>query len=85
MSEEFDALMRNDTWDLVPKTHQNMVGCRWVFRIKRNPDGTVAKCKARLIAKGYHQHSCLDYKKTFSPISKLTTIRLVLSLALASD
>lgn len=55
MSEEFDALMRNGTWDLVPpEAATNVVGCRWIFRIKRNPDGTIVRYKARLVAKGYH-------------------------------
>ena len=54
MSDEFDVLLRNDTWDLVPRNHQNLVGCRWIFRIKRNMDGSIAKYKARLVAKGYH-------------------------------
>lgn len=56
MSEGFDALIRNGTWDLVPPSAvQNLVGCKWVFRIKRKPDGSVDRFKAWLMAKGFYQ------------------------------
>lgn len=83
MSEEFDELLRNDTWDLVPKSNQNLVGCKWVFCIKRNPDGTIAKYKACLVARGFHPCPRLDDVDTFSPITKSTTIRVVFCLALS--
>lgn len=84
MSLEFDALLRNGTWDLVPPDFsQNVVGCKWVYRIKRKPDGTVDKFKARLVAKGFHQHPGVDFQETFSPVIKPATVRLVLSLAVS--
>ncbi|OMO52289.1 Integrase, catalytic core [Corchorus capsularis] len=52
MLEELEALNRNGTWDLVPApTNCTIVGCKWVFRIKRNVDGSIARYKARLVAK----------------------------------
>lgn len=82
MSSEFDALLRNGTWDLVsPQSSQNIVGCKWMFRIKRNPDGSLDKYKARLVAKGFHQRPDIDFFDTFSPVVKPATIRLVLSIA----
>ena len=82
MLEEFDALIRNDTWELVPPVSvQNIVGCKWIFRIKRLPNGYVDRYKAWLVAKGFHQHLRLDYHDTFSPVVKPTPVRLVLSLA----
>lgn len=84
MSEEFDALLHNRTWELVPSTNvQNLVGCKWVFRIKRHPDGSVARYKARLVAKGFHQRPGIDYNDTFSLVVKPTTDRIVLSLAIS--
>jgi len=54
MNEELDALSSNDTWDLVPRPlHTNIVGSKWIFRVKYLADGTVDHLKARLVAKGY--------------------------------
>jgi hypothetical protein len=84
MHEEFSALLRNGTWTSVPPVcASNLVGCKWIFRIKRNSDGIVARYKARLVAKGFHQRPGLDYHETFSPVVKPTTVRLVLSIAVS--
>ena len=56
MNEEFQALMKNNTWFIVDlPTDRHPIGCKWVFRIKYNPDGSINKYKARLITKGFHQ------------------------------
>ena len=84
MNDEFDALIRNGTWKLVPSTSmQNLVGCKWVFHIKRLPDGSIDRYKAILVVKGFHYRPSMDYHDTFSPIVKPTTIRLVLRLAVS--
>ena len=55
MNSEFDALLQSNTWCLVPiSTAKNLVGCKWVFHIKKKADGSVDRYKARLVAKGFH-------------------------------
>lgn len=86
MSDEYTALLRHGTWDLVPSPPKcNIIGCKWVFRIKRKPDGSIDKYKARLVAKGFHQRPGIDFKETFSPVIKPATIRAVLTLATSSN
>ena len=81
---EFEALQRNHTWSLVPLPERRIpIGCRWVYRVKENPNGGVEKYKARLVAKGFHQQAGFDFNETFSPIVKPTTIRIVLTIALS--
>ncbi|KAH9678443.1 retrovirus-related pol polyprotein from transposon RE1 [Citrus sinensis] len=86
MKAEYDALMSNGTWTLVPRTeHHRLVGNKWVFRVKSNTDGSVAKYKARLVAKGFQQIEGVNYFETFSPVVKAATVRVVLSLAVMNQ
>ena len=56
MDEEFEALQRQGTWIFVPSYPcQNVVGCKWVYKLKRNSDGSISHYKAKLVAKGFHQ------------------------------
>ncbi|KAL6341973.1 hypothetical protein AAG906_038219 [Vitis piasezkii] len=86
MTDEFLALMRNKTWSLVSLPNgRKTIGCKWVFKVKENSDGTINKYKARLVAKGFHQVVGFDLNETFSPVVKPTTIRVVLTIALAKN
>lgn len=82
MQEEFDALKTQGTWLLVPPpSNRSLIGSKWVYKVKKNPDGTVLRYKARLVAQGYTQEQGLDYSKTFNPVVGHTTIRIILALA----
>jgi len=83
MQAEFDALVSNKTCTLVPLPGRQAIGCKWIFRIKENPDGSINRYKARLVAIGFHQVQGYDFNETFSPVVKPTTIRLILTLALS--
>lgn len=84
MNHEHTALLRNKTWHLVPPPRgKNIIGCKWVYKIKRKADGSIDRYKVRLVAKGFKQRYGLDYEDTFSPIVKVATIRLILSIAVS--
>jgi len=84
MNAELQALAANNTWHLTKLPPGKVaIGCRWVYQIKHKADGTVERYKARLVAQGYTQQEGVDFFDTFSPVAKLTTMRLLLAIAAA--
>ncbi|GJT07531.1 ribonuclease H-like domain-containing protein [Tanacetum coccineum] len=86
MLDEYNALITNGTWVLVPRpANVNVVRSMWLFKHKFNADGSLSRYKARLVANGRSQQQGIDCDETFSPVVKPATIRTVLSLAVSRE
>ena len=84
MVDEMASLHKNETWNLVElSAGRKPIGSNWVFKKKTNSEGKVEKYKARLVSKGYSQVPGIDFGDIFSPIAKVASIRLLLSVAAA--
>ena len=69
-----DSIISNGTWEITDlPAGCKPVGCKWIFRRKRRPDGTIEKYKAHLVAKGFTQKKEEDYFDTYSPVARLPT------------
>ncbi|XP_074303779.1 uncharacterized protein LOC141638271 [Silene latifolia] len=85
MNDEFDALIKNETWILVPRPpNVNITRCHWLFKHKFKANGDFERYKARLVVNGRSQQVGVDCDETFSPVAKPATIRTVLSLAVSN-
>ena len=82
MDAEIQALVQTGTWEFVdlPKGEQP-VGCKWVYKVKHKADGTIECYKARLAPKGFTQIEKIHFMETYSPMAKLSTVRLLFTLA----
>jgi hypothetical protein len=68
MESELSSMYKNNTWTVITlPLGRTSIGCRWIYKIKLNLNGTVQRYKARLVAKGYHQSYGIDYNETYSP------------------
>lgn len=86
MKEEYSALLENKTWELVDySADKKPLKCKWVFKVKKDASGRIVKHKARLVIKGCSQKKGIDYKETYSPVVRYTTIRYLLAIAAEYD
>ena len=84
--EEITSLVANGTWQPVRLPEgRKAIGCRWVFKVKKNADGSVERYKARLVAKGFSQRPGFDFEETFSPTAKWAALRAILAYASLQD
>ncbi|KMQ84807.1 pol polyprotein [Lasius niger] len=82
IKEELDSLKANATWELVNATKRsNIIGSKWVFKLKHNEAGDVTRYKARLVAQGFSQKFGIDYDEVFAPVVRQTTVRTLLTKA----
>ncbi|KAG7598928.1 Zinc finger CCHC-type [Arabidopsis suecica] len=80
--DEIHSITKNNTWDLVDLPNDvKPIGLKWVFKIKRNSDGSINKYKARLVAKGYVQKHGIDFDEVFAPVARIETVRFIIALA----
>jgi histone deacetylase 1/2 len=81
MKQVFDALQANKTWTLVPRPPgARIITGKWVFKHKMNPDGSLERYKACWVVRGFNQCPSIDFGKTFSPVVKPATIRVILTI-----
>lgn len=82
MTEEYDQLIKNNTWELVErKPGLKIVDNKWVYKKKQGIEGTLIRYKARLVARGFAQEYGINFYETFSPVVRFTSIRAILALA----
>jgi hypothetical protein len=83
---ELKSLIKAGTWRYARKpTTANLVGCKWIFKIKHDKDGKISKFKARLVAQGFTQVYGIDYAETYAPVARYSSIRLIIALAAHYD
>ena len=82
MGEEIAAIEHNNTWELSELLQgARPIGVKWVFKKKMNVQGEIKRYKAQLVAKGYKQRERVDYAEVFAPVTRMETIRLLISIA----
>jgi hypothetical protein len=68
MTEEYQSIMKNEVWEIVPKLgNKDLVSSKWIFKIKHVADGSIEKYKARFVTRGFSQKEGIDYEETFAP------------------
>ena len=81
MVEEYDSNMKNQVWEVVSRPEgKNVVGSKWIYKVKHVADESVEKYKVRFVAKGFSQKEGINYEETFAPVAKYSSIWTIISL-----
>jgi hypothetical protein len=82
MMEEYQSIMKNDVWYIVPRPERkSVVTSKWIYKIKHTTDGSIKKHKASFVARGFSQVEGIDYEETFALVARYTFIRMIIALA----
>ena len=82
MVEEYDSIVRNSAWEIVPRPEgKSVVGSRWIYKVKQAAEGSVEKYKERFVARGFSQIEGIDYDETFAPVARYSSIRMIVALS----
>ena len=81
MVEEYDSIMRNEVWEVVPRPEgKSVVTSKWLFKVKNVADGSIEKHKARFVVRGFSQVEGIDYDETFAPVARHTSIHTIMAI-----
>ena len=82
MVEEYDSIVRNSAWEIVPRSvGKSVVRSRWIYKVKQATNGSVKKYKARFVAQGFSQIEGIDYEETFAHVAWYSFIQTILALS----
>ncbi|XP_059067905.1 uncharacterized mitochondrial protein AtMg00820-like [Cryptomeria japonica] len=82
MNAEMNSIHKNNTWELVPLPKgKQVIGVKWIYKVKYHANGSVELHKAILVAKGFAQTLGVDYAETFAPVTRLDTVNIILAIA----
>ena len=82
MTEEYQSIMKNDVWKIVPSPKgKSVVSSKWIFKTKHAANNSIEKYKARFVARGFSQKEGIDYEETFALVARYSSIRVVLAIA----
>ena len=82
MVEEYDSIVRNSAWEIVPRSEgKSVVGLRWIYKVKQDADGSIEKYKAIFVARGFSQIEGINYEETFAPVTRYSSIQTILALS----